>query len=388
MRIEEMIRRENFYPILEKTLEQYYADILGIPCAVKISDKKQGAAAVVYPKLNRIIQKMPALSIIQNTYGAFNINDNLLKNLLAKVYVTATLFSCGLLARKGLHLSQPSLLTAYHAIMPGNKKIRIGDFKNNVLDVIVKDGFRDDYFRNELRFRLEQADDFIVPILEHGENWYREKMIRGVCLARIRDKACYDYAVNSVLECLKMIYARTGCLRSAEMYITALTQRIQQDFQLLQQEKTDLEIAAEELLALVDKLSKTACILEQIPTMRSHGDMQTGNVLVENGGKVYIIDWETVAERSIWYDPTTLLLFTRRQNRWTGIVRNRNNQKTKDAVLALDNTKDRNMDGVAALLLLEDLDFRITDARMIPGDRGCVSLNGFVKELKGVQDLL
>lgn len=387
MRIEEMLHRENFYPILAKTLEQYYGDIVGTPCTVKVSDQKRGATAVVYPKLNRIIKKWPAAAIVKNTYSGFNINDNLLKNILAKIYVTATLFSGGVLASKGLYLSQPSLLTSHHAIMPGNKKIRIADFESELLDVIVKEGFRDDYFRNELQFRLEHGDDFIVPILEHGENWYREKMIQGICLARMRDRERYEAAVGTVLECLGYISRKTGRLCSGSDYVSGLVLRIRQRLTQLRQEKTDLEAPVEELFLIVEKLAQTAGSLEQIPTMRSHGDMQSGNVLVEASGRVYIIDWETVAERSIWYDPATLLLFTRRLNRWTGIVRNRNEKRTKDALLALDDDKNRNTDGVVAVLLLEDLDFRITDARMVPGKCGCSGLNGFVKELKGVQDL-
>lgn len=387
MRIEEMLHRENFYPILEKTLEQYYGEIIGTPCTVKVSDQKRGATALVYPKLNRIIKKRPAAAIVKNTYDGFNINDNLLKNILAKIYVTATLFSGGLLASKGLFLSQPSLLTSHHAIMPGNKKIRIADFERELLDVIVKEGFRDDYFRNELQFRLEHSDAFIVPILEHGENWYREKMIQGTCLARMQDKMRYDAAVQTVLECLKQISQKTENLRAGSDYVSELVLRIRQGLTQLQQEKTDLETPLEAILPIVEKLAQAAGSLEQIPTMRSHGDMQSGNVLVEHSGKVYIIDWETVAERSIWYDPATLLLFTRRLNRWTGIVRNRNEKKTKGALLALDDDKNRNIDGVIAVLLLEDLDFRITDARMVPGECGCSGLNGFVQELKGVQDL-
>ena len=39
----------------------------------------------------------------------------------------------------------------------------------------------------------------------------------------------------------------------------------------------------------------------------SHGDLQSGNIWIENvTDKIYIIDWESWGERSIWYDKAVL----------------------------------------------------------------------------------
>lgn len=381
MKIDAMVEREDFYPILEKTLTKYYREVLKRDCTVEVTDSPRKENVIIFEKLNRIITRHPSKQIRQSIYESFNINDNTLKRIAAKIYIFLLLSTGRLLADKGLRLSDQSMLTNNQAVIPGNKKIRINNYKTKTSDLIVKEGFADTYFQNELRFRTENIYDFIVPILEHGDYWYREQLIDGLCLARVTDKAVYEKAAADVVACLRLLYEEYGMIGDAREYAEKLKHGILVKLQQICIQKTDIAFDSDAVIALTEKLADRAMSLERIPLTCSHGDMQSGNVMVDKTGKILIIDWESYGQRSIWYDVVTFFLFTRRLNRWRGIIQKRFSADEQDIFFMLDSSRMYDVDAVISVIILEDLDFKLTDTLMIPGALGCSSLNSFINEI-------
>ncbi len=381
MKIDEMLRREDFYNIFEETMTKYFQTVLNKDCTVQVVDSPLKEKIVLFSGLNRIISKKPSREIVNRIYDSFNINDNLVKNLAAKVYIFLHLLFKGILADKGVRLTDPSLFTNDMSIAPGNKKIRVNYHKDKISDLIVKEGFSDAYFQNELRFRIENKFDFVVPILEHGDFWYRETLLDGRCLARITDKKVYEDSLVKVVSGLKQLHKAHSFTLTGTEYANELKERILGRLAKVKELKSDALFDYEKTLKLVEKLLERVSQIDNVPMTCSHGDMQSGNVIVKNDGSVYIIDWETYLNRSVWYDVTTLFLFTRRYNRWKTIIQNRHSQAQQDLIFKLDDKRNIDMDSVIAVLLLEDMDFRLTDTLMIPDKHGCGSLNSFINEI-------
>lgn len=381
MKMDEMLQREDFYRIFEETMTEYFKNVLKKECTVEVVDSAVKEKIVLFAGLNRVITKKPSRDIVRHIYKAFNINDNLVKNLAAKAYIFLHLLFKGKTADKGIRLSDPTLFTDDMAIVPGNKKIRINYYSNKISDLIVKEGFSDRYFQNEVKFRTENRFDFIVPILDHGEIWYRETLLDGRCLARITDKAICERSQERVVECLKQLNRTYSSFLSGKEYAKALKDSISDKFEKVKTEKSDVDFDFEKIRELIKRLSDRVSEMDAVPLTLSHGDMQSGNIIVQDDGSIYIIDWETYATRSIWYDVTTLFLFTRRYNRWKSIIQNRYTKKVQDLIYRIDDARNMDIDQVIAVLLLEDLEFRLTDVLMIPGDRGCCGLNSFINEI-------
>ena len=127
-------------------------------------------------------------------------------------------------------------------------------------------------------------------------------------------------------------------------------------------------------------------IQSKIPFALSHGDLQSGNLWVDTKNRrTLIIDWETNDYRSIWYDPATFLLSTRRDNGVYDMITNRNSEKVKNAVLINDSIKTYNMDGVIGIIILEDIVFCLEDNLELQSNWGKENIDQLGKQLKKIK---
>ena len=115
----------------------------------------------------------------------------------------------------------------------------------------------------------------------------------------------------------------------------------------------------------------------------THGDLQTGNILIEEAtGKVCIYDWETAGERSVWYDMGRFLLYSQRKDKYAYMVNHRAEKQVKDSLLMFDSNKERNMDLVIAVLVLEELVAFTDEICDLPGAMGTEIMDRLTDELK------
>ena len=103
---------------------------------------------------------------------------------------------------------------------------------------------------------------------------------------------------------------------------------------------------------------------EKIPVGLSHGDLQAGNIWVENEtDKLYIIDWESWKNRSTWYDRALL---------YEGLRRTDGLEKYSVC-----------RDLIHTTVLMEDIIFRMTELTTLPLDYGCAEFTAYINTLCG-----
>ena len=224
MTILEMFEREDIYKILEETLEQYYREVGKQNITVKVSKDHFGKKLLIYPRLGIVVSRCPSWKVIRRTYVSFDVQGNLPKKLFAWAYITLCFMTFGLLADASLMLSDYSVWTKGTVVIPSNRKIRIYRYDKGYVDSILKVGFNDYYFNNEIGIRKNPQYSFILGLIDFGERWYREALLQGRCLVRV-PLAKYNHYLNQVLDNLKSYYSSSLKDVASGTYISDLGER-------------------------------------------------------------------------------------------------------------------------------------------------------------------
>ncbi|MBE6727796.1 MAG: hypothetical protein E7562_04010 [Ruminococcaceae bacterium] len=287
MKISQMLLREDFYDINKKTLDNFYG-----------SNENEKTKLYIYPKLNAIVTSKPSKAVRKYLYTEFNINTSFIKRIVVRLYAFLLLHSFGLFAAKKCIVNAE--VGNDVLIYPCNKKYRILNFSKGIIDVIIKDGFKDGDLKHEINFRSrDDLADFVPQIIKYDQNGYSEKIIDGCPLARksVGFEKYRDDAYKMYTEYYKVSEKK---VKPGE-YALKLIEEI-----------SDLSFDSPINQALLEGvLTRLKGILvdgdREIALSFSHGDLQAGNIWIENStDKIYIIDWESCRERSIYYDKAVL----------------------------------------------------------------------------------
>ena len=385
MKIDAMRKREDFYSINEKTLEDYYNKVFAYDLKISTCNASVFKHVFVYPKINAIVTRFPSRKVLKYIFAEFNVRNNILKFIAGKLYTALCLFSGGLIASKTLKFFNFCPMHKNSLILPCNRKIRIFDFENSIVDSIVKEGFTMKYFNNELSFRLRSTYSFVPVIIIYGENWYREPLLPGQPLARIADDIQYKVSCNYAIAHIKKIADDTLEYENSIKYAKELYEKIES---LISEAKEKKKIATGDILLKTAKkaFDKARLLQNGVPIVLSHGDLQAGNIWVDTlNNRTYIIDWETYAKRSIWYDAATLLIAMRRHNGVINMVSNCKSEAVKNAVLINDSKKDYNMESVMGILILEDIIFYLEDNLELSLDWGRDLIDNYGRQLINIK---
>lgn len=379
-----MVLREDFYSILERTLKDYYRVVQKKDIKISAVAHRLSNRIYIYPRIGIIMTRVPSRDILEYLLNEYNVRNSVLKYTLAKIYVLCCFISKGFLASRSLYISDDSIFSNSDAIIPANRKIRIFNFQEKYVDAIIKDGFTSKFFNNELNFRINHLYGFIPPIQEYGRNWYREEILPGQPLARIKDPILYETSVRQALDGIGQIAQKTCRMVDPVHYVTGLLGQIEAKLTMARDRKRIN--CYDKVLSLVRMASASAVTLGgDLPLVTSHGDLQSGNIWVDRDrNKTYVIDWETHEERSIWYDCATLLLSTRRAGKLREMMCNRNNEQVKKAIFINDSRKDYNMLAVMGILTLEDIAFYLDDLLELPQNWGGDIFNRIANELESM----
>lgn len=354
-----MIQRENFYSLLINTLITYYQEVFHDKLSISITNKKTDI--LIFENLGSIHKRHSNSKIFKYWMNEYNIRNKPIKYLVAKIYVISCFLFKDLLAQKYLQISPSGLFHDSIAIIPANRKIRIFDFKNNYVDAIVKDGFTSKFFNNEVDFRLKTQYSFVPKIINHGKNWYREEILKGKPLARIKNNSLYTQSLNKINSYLAQINLDTVQEVDNHEYINSIYQRLVKKLARANNEKN---------IRYYNEISNIIEVLKnitlgrnyQINIVLSHGDLQSGNIWVETNGEVKILDWETHSIRSEWYDKLIVERSLRRSKKLKELIDDvRRNIKIVDF---------EDQIYVVALFCLEDLEFYLDDLLELPKDFG------------------
>ena len=67
-------------------------------------------------------------------------------------------------------------------IVPNNKSIRIFDYRTDTIYSVVKFGFSNKYMRRQIEFRNKYKYEFVLPVIDFGEDWFKEKYLKDIHL--------------------------------------------------------------------------------------------------------------------------------------------------------------------------------------------------------------
>lgn len=378
MTISDLQRRENFYEINNKTLEKYFSEINQITYRVKICGDSPTYSInksyfFIYPRINAILTKNNSREVRGYIYKEFSNNSSLLKRFAIYFYTRLLLKSKGKFSDKCISIEpkikdEDSLL-----IFPGNKKIKIFNFKENYIDNIIKESFIDYCFNRELDFRLNNSKyDFVLGVERYSNRWYREKIIDGVSLPRISDKnkhKLFKENVNNVLDLLQEDKKKE--IEIGE-HIDKLVYKIKKESRELENKSTKFNFEKNLEKFVMYLVNMIANKKDIILLSLSHGDMQEGNVIIRRADdKIFIVDWETWGERTIWYDKLMFNYNLRNIYRFINSLKqyiyNCKNIicKDKNDIFTTDLNRRK---AIAIIFILEDLLWQIEESNNFPGD--------------------
>ena len=348
MKISYMLKREDFYAINEQTLNTFFEPTNGAKTTLYI-----------YPHLNAITTSTPSKEVRDYIYTEYSVSGSLIKKLLVWGYTRLCLNTFGLFAARKIAI--PTSISSQTLIYPCNRKFRIFDFAHNTVSVITKSGFPKNSIKNEIEFRTKSAPcEFILPISDFSDDIYSERIIDGTPLARIVDNR--KELEQQALKMWQTYSENSKQTVSASEYAAILQQKFDKYIKKITNIKTSANIAKANLLIkrLISQLRNSDSDIELI---QSHGDLQSGNIWVENKTKqIFIIDWESVELRSIWYDAAVLYDDIRKPHCFEAF------SKIND----LEHT----------VVVLEEIIYRMNELCELPEDYGSDSFNLFIDKLE------
>ena len=383
MTIYEMMEREDIYSIIEKTLKYYYKEAKDTNVNVSIQKKCFLREWNIYPRLGIIVNRFPTKEVRREVYSWFDVQNSIVKKIIAKCYIFLCFITFGLLADRSMEITDKEVCNRNTLFIPGNRRIRIYQLDNGYVDVVMKDGFDDTYFNNEVEIRNRYPYPFILKIEKSGNRWYRERFLRGRSLVRTEEKD-YGKYLSEALNALDTLYEQTKTYRSISDYGHLMVDKCSL---LIDQVKDAKGISSGEQLQTVLNYCKVNLEgkKDMIPIVFSHGDLQNGNIHIdERDKKVYLIDWETGGYKSIWYDAATLLCYTRRKDQFSHMINEKDCAEIKEKILYFDNDKNRNMKDVVSILLLEEMFFFLDEMMSYPSTIGKEVIDRFTYELNQI----
>ena len=381
MTIYEMLFREDIYGIMEKTLKDYYEQVHGVDVDVKVEKSAFKNYYVIYPRLGVAMARIPSASVLRDIYSQFNVQGNLLRKIAAWGYITLCTLTFGLLGSRSLKVGRRAFCDRMVYFMPCNRKIRIFNYREGYVDAILKVGFSDNNFKNELHYRENQKYSFIPGLIQFGKRWYREAIVKGTGLVRLPEPK-YSEKVDEIKALLKPFYEDGLHSVNAGDYCKRLADYIESKLPVLKETK---HIATTTYIKeVVNKCFSTIQDKEAtIPVVISHGDLQTGNILIEGrSGDICIYDWETAGERSVWYDMSRFLLYSQRKDKYAYMINHCNEPQVKDCLLTFDTDKNRDMELVIAVVILEELVAFTDEICDLPVSMGTEIMDRLTDELK------
>ena len=358
MKISEMLVREDFYSILKATLNRN-RNLLGfLDGPIEINERGKDCVLFVNPQLNAIMASHPSREVVNFLRKEYNVKGSLWRRWSVKFYLFfATLF-VRFFSETGISILYGKDIKNI-LIYPCNKKIRLFDFSKGIVFIVLKENFPDTYIERDIKFREENYNNFILPILNAQKGSYTERIIQGRSLARINDVFYVEQSKRKALELIMSLTTNNDnvCVKD---YIESLSREC---CQLLNRKPSFLNAHVVqhvfECLAEVNAAERCQLVI-------SHGDLQLGNIWIDDeNGQLIIIDWETVKKRSRFYDYVTLYL---------NIRQSVDIQNIYDMILRDEGLKSNlcqcSIETVARIVLAEELVYQTEELISFPQDIG------------------
>jgi len=292
---------------------------------------------------------------------------------------------------------------AHQIIVPGNHKIRVLDHRRRVSTAILKVGFPNDRFQQEINAR-RFAQELGVPaphIIEVDEDagWFSENYVSGTPLNRVTERNRIANTVQKVCESLAPLSQQSLRVELFADYVNRLLSSARGQIASLMLldagQRESLEKCVDRLVEMVNANSISGEIDANVfRTAVAHGDLQPANVLLDDEG-YWLIDWEYSRRRQLGYDFLVLGLEARcakgRLRRFEDFVRNGRLEFGVDQIKTIPeldwSSKPARRQALVAFLA-EELQFCLEENSNSQFTRIGLGLSCLLEEFNSMMDIL
>lgn len=313
MKLQELMRRENFPTVFIDTLGEYFLSQYG--WQGDIIWGTHGSASdinlLVNSRLNIIYPSCMSKKSLMPFVAEYAYHKKPLRRFIHQIYINITLapFLRYFFSSAKIHITKCSEFSGKICILPGNHSIRLIDLDSNKCFVIAKKGYGINKLKNAIVSRLAYP---VLPgprIYEANidEGWYIEERICGLPVDRIKNEFKINCSLFAAKSFLSDMYDDTA---TAETSLTWLKEKFKEIDLAINSlpncfkkvDILDLQLINGKLETLSRKVIDSKYL---VSISLTHGDFQSANLLVPSADKsrdVYIIDWEYAKRRCSHYD--------------------------------------------------------------------------------------
>jgi hypothetical protein len=313
MKLELLFKREPFKEIFSSSVSKFVFEFYNKKTYIKWIDFnfntiREKNIFCYNSKLNIIYPIDINKQILYKLTKEYAYHPNFLKYFSHIIYIL--LFTQTFLRNKfrnKITFSNDNLSLNHLIFIPGNNIIRALDLSNGLCFVINKLEENNQIFQDKLIIR-QQINLKSIPEIKHiSKNYYEEELINAMPFNRLSNKKKLDVIINNVFNDLNKLYKQSFSSISLNLYIKRIDKLLLNKGILKFQDKNNVE---NEIKKLENLLIRDFKLTTLIPIALTHGDFQKSNILV-NDTKYYIIDWEFIEYRFLYYDYLTFLFNAR-----------------------------------------------------------------------------
>ena len=328
MKIQQLLQREPFGDIIEKTLARFLSHRFGRPYRViwqrrkpfsthRRRDTDRGATWYCNPYLNAVFPARADGSVLRAIREGYVHTPVAHRRVPQWLYVTAATHpaTAPIFATYRLEIEPVLLNRGGMLIMGGNNRIYLVDLHQQRVWDILKFGFDAAPMRSELQVRRlpgEWPFPTLRSVAQDG-TWFESDYVPAVSLNRLRRETDRDLYVGNALNILGRWLDQTCQAREVTAYVGCLVQEIHRVSWAGHLFTVEDRRLVERWAKLASGIVSTA--LEKkglsIDLALGHGDFQDGNILVDASSQVWIVDWEHARQRQVAYDYLVFALRSR-----------------------------------------------------------------------------
>lgn len=401
MKLEKLLKREDFSQILIDTLTLYFEFTSKWKGKIKWGEHvgAENLNFLVNERLNIIFPLAMTKEQLMPLVSEYSYHINPIRCWAQKLYIYFALnagfrylFSSG-----KLHITEVDLLPTNICILPGNHTIRIVNLDIDQCLVIKKTGFIEKRLECAVSARLAYPDMPGPKIIDSNiaEGWYSEERIFGLPTNRVKDVGRIMKSRLAAKEFLKKMHLDTKVLENSLNYTNNKFKAIDVAINSLPAcyKESDLDYiksAKSRLVAISANVLGENCVVQ---ISQTHGDLQDANLLVptdDSTRDVYIIDWEYAGKRCCHYDWFVYGLRSRSPN---GLASRIELLLTCDSLLRskidwydFSNVSLSRVKVLVVLFLIEEFLFRLEDTNLPKLFEIPVGFISFIKEVRIISD--
>lgn len=316
MRIQELLQREPFGSIVERTLGRFFQEVTGRPAAVTWASGAhvRPTAWLCNPLLNAIFPSDAEPAVREHLRKEYATHPNHWKMLLQSPYVRlgTTGALAPLFSRFRVRIDPTPRNNRWMLIAGGNNKLRIMDFREGRVWCILKDGFDPCYVQREIAVRTLDGFPYAPPIraMAADQSWFEEDYLDGVALNRLPRGQDRRPLIEEACVALRDWIGRTLAPVDQKCYTGQLAGEIRTWIGRKGPLAASKALVGEWLEDALHAIERGPDAPAQIPAAIGHGDFQQGNIVVGRE-RMWLVDWERSRTRQSAYDYFVLALRSR-----------------------------------------------------------------------------